>query len=232
MRRVRPAGPTAAALIAVAGAWSTAAWLHRGVAAPFTAPAVAKLIASDAFLLLTGLAIVAAPLAGAAGTGPRRLVTALGAGLVASFAAAALAALVSGMPAGMLLRSHLALGAVTTALALVGMAARGVINDTLEAAAAALAVTLALASALLLAGPATDLLGERAIDLGLLANPLIAITSAAGFDLLRTDVLYQLSPIAHRRFTYPDWRLTLAAYGMVTLLCALIARRGALRRSA
>ena len=51
-----------------------------------------------------------------------------------------------------------------------------------------------------------------AINAALAASPLVATASAASFDLLRTDVLYRLSPIAHVRFDYPDWPASVTLY--------------------
>ena len=108
------------------------------------------------------------------------------------------------------------------ALASFGALCAAIFVDVLDAAAAALLTVLVAAAGLIGSGPASADLTERAINAGLLASPVIAATAAARIDLLRSALLYQLSPIAHRRFEYPDWESVSAWYLLVAGCCLLM----------
>ena len=58
---------------------------------------------------------------------------------------------------------------------------------------------------MLLAGPLIDALPARIVDAALLASPLVSVAAAANIDLFRTELLYQLSPLASLGFGYPSW---------------------------
>ena len=56
------------------------------------------------------------------------------------------------------------------------------------------------------------------MNAALLANPIVAVASAANIDLLRFEFLYQVSPIVHRTFDYPTWYLAVACFSAAALL--------------
>lgn len=190
-------------------------------------PAALRSLAADAFLLEAAAVTVLAPIAGAALADRRRMLAASVGGFVGISLLAALAASrAAGVPPGFALRGHIGLAIVTAALATLGALAASRLSNRLDAAALALTVSVVASLALLAGGPATAELCETAINAGLLASPPVAITSAAGIDLLRTDVLYQLAPVAHRRFAYPTWQMTAAAYGALAVACVALTPRG------
>lgn len=220
-----PRSAACAGVAAVAAAW--AAVIASSGTGALAVPAGMRTLSSDAFLLEAGLAIVFGPIAGAA-LGPRRATLAVmtGSFAITSLGAALAAGAIAGLPATLAVRGHIGLAVVAAALVTLGALIASRTSDPLDAAALALALSVTASLALLAGGPATAELSERAIDAGLLANPLIAITSAGEMDLLRSDVLYQLAPISHRRFTYPSWQMTTAAYGALAAVCLALTSRG------
>jgi hypothetical protein len=63
------------------------------------------------------------------------------------------------------------------------------------------------------------------IDLALAANPLITMASAAHIDVMRMDLPYQMSPLAHIQVQYLSWQAACAWYLSVAGLCFLGLRR-------
>ena len=115
--------------------------------------------------------------------------------------------------------SHATLWAATMALAAMGALCATCVADPLDAAAGAVTLALAVSAGVLVAGPAIVDAPLGAIDAALLASPLVATASAANLDLLRGDVLYHLSPLAHGRFDYPAWWTASVCYAGFALLC-------------
>ena len=168
-------------------------------------------------LLFESIAIViAAPLAGVAVATRRCAVLAVTFACVAA-AAAWLFEPAAGIAA--LAPTHLTLMVAAFAMASIGAVARSCFNHPLDAAACALLVCLTTGVGLLVAGPLVESAPKAFIDGGLLASPVVAITSAADIDLLRGEPLYRYSPIAHSQFAYPAWPMACAAYAVVTALC-------------
>lgn len=192
-------------------------------------PGVWRIVGSDALLIEAGLLALAAPLVGVA-LAPtpgvfRRMVPPVAAFTSASLTATLVVASATGLTWAPALRSHATLAAVAVALAALGAFVRSRCDDLLDAAAASVTVSVALTGFLIAAGPATANWSQAVVDGGLLANPVIAIASAAGIDPLRGEALYQLSPIAHRRFTYPSWDTTLVTYTAAAALLVLASLR-------
>ncbi len=200
----------------------------------------------DALLANILLLIVAAPIAAVACATRARLrvgtdgaqdphggrleflawIAAFVAGFVLSSAAVSYAGWYAPGEAGRaIVRSHLTLAAA--GLALSGIAAWcGVsLRHPLDAVACSLGMSLFATGAILLGGPWLADAPQPFVAAGLLASPLVTTTAAAGLDVLRTDVLYQVSPLAHVRLSYPAWQ---AAAGMY-LLVALAGFGGAAR---
>ena len=65
------------------------------------------------------------------------------------------------------------------------------------------------------------------LNLLLLANPIVAVASAARVDIFHGALLYDISPIAHRDFQYPAWQAAAAVYGCIALAAFLAARASA-----
>jgi hypothetical protein len=136
----------------------------------------------------------------------------------------------AGSGGGSILRGHAMLFAVAVVGQALGLCGRVVFRRELDAAAAALVVAWVLTFDILLIGPTIGPLPTRAVDAMLAANPVIAIAAAADIDLLRSDLFYRLSPVAHRRFEYPTWTTTFFGYGVSAGLALAIAATGGRRR--
>jgi len=226
-RRTRPLFPGAAVLAFAPWLAAFAVSGHSPLAV-VRSPGVLGIVATDALVFEAILVTIAVPIAGASiGSSSdgsvratlRRLLMALsvfiGTSLIIGFGASRAGALDSIV----LLQSRAALAATALALASLGALCAAIFVDVLDAAGAAVLAALVAAAGLIAAGPASAYLTERAINAGLLASPLIAATAAARIDLLRSAILYQFSPIAHRRFEYPDWGSVLAWYLLVAGCC-------------
>jgi len=57
------------------------------------------------------------------------------------------------------------------------------------------------------------------IEWALTASPLVALASVAHIDLVRTDTLYQVSPLAHLQVDLPTWPVVCGLYLAVTATC-------------
>jgi len=161
------------------------------------------------------LSSVLAPLAGVATWPPKRAAFALGAAGavivlagVAAFGAAN--ADVRSLAAGQL---TITVGAL--ALVAIGAAFAALLHDVLDAAACAVAFGIVVTFGVLAAGPPVGSLPTPVVNAALLASPMVATASAANVDILRGDLLYRLSPIAHRRFEYPNGFSASALFGGV-----------------
>jgi hypothetical protein len=98
-----------------------------------------------------------------------------------------------------------------------------VFADVLDAVACSVATSLIVGFGVFVIGPAASELPTRLLNLMLVANPLIATASAANVDLFRGELLYQLSPIAHREFDYPAWYVAATLYCVVAAAASLAA---------
>lgn len=117
--------------------------------------------------------------------------------------------------------SHTTLWAASLALAALGAVCASTFSDPLDAAACSVGVALLTATGVLVVGPAVAEAPTGAINAALVASPIVATASAANIDILRTDVLYRLSPLAHIRFDYPAWHSAFACYVVFALACFL-----------
>jgi hypothetical protein len=175
-----------------------------------------------ALLLEVTAVVVIAPLAGVALAvrdfrGLRRAVIALallGGGSLAS------AMLIAGVPWQTAMATHLTLGTAAIALAVFGAWCGATFRDPLDAAACSVAVVLLSTCGLFALGSLSADLPTPLVNAALLANPIVAVASAANIDLLRFEFLYQISPIAHGRFDYPAWYLAAACFSLVSLMAA------------
>ena len=118
----------------------------------------------------------------------------------------------------LVLASHATLAMIGLALAAFGAWLGSVCRDPLDAAALSVSAALVAALGLFVAGPLVTDLPAPIVNAALSANPIVAAASAADVDLLRIDLLYRISPLAHRSFEYPAWYSPLALYGAVLVV--------------
>lgn len=203
-------------LLALGASVEPSAWL----AVP---PSTRWSLAADAVLFTAVFAIVFGPVVGAVvGNAGGRPTTVAFAAM--SFTAAS-ALLTLGWrfdQAGAVdyaLRSHLPLLAVTLASSAWGVLCGVWFRNPLDAAGVSLLSALLASGGLLVGGAAVGDLPQPLIAAGLAANPLVAVAAAAQIDILRTDVLYQISPLAHMQTRYPTWPGTTAAFVAVAAMC-------------
>jgi len=222
-----------AAVLTQRGAWGLALDLPR---------ALRSQIPADALVLETMLVSIAAPLAGVAiATNWTRPVShrhprpaiervrraawrvawqlILGALLFAA-SSTVLASAVGGAtvsPVSDVAVPHATLFVVTLALGTAGALSAALLAHPLDAAAGAIGVSVLATFGVLTGGPGMASLSTGAINAALQASPLVAIASAADLDLLRSEWLYRLSPIAHLRFDYPTALATCGWYGGLTV---------------
>jgi hypothetical protein len=231
-----PLGPGATALWAAAATLPAVAY---AIVAMTTVSRWSWAMSVDALLLSTACMLVAAPLTAVAvmrqcrrqGTVPGaaallawragavRIAAAIGIFVLVS---ALLAVLAAGIDAALLPTIavvHVTLAAATVACAAVGVLAAAWLRDPLDAAAVSVTLTLAAGVGILIAGPGVGQWPRAIVDLALAASPVVACASAANIDLLRTGVLYHVSPIAHIQFTYPEWYSAAALYTLMASSC-------------
>lgn len=171
--------------------------------------------ASNVFICVAVGGLLCAPLAGIAGGWralPFVISATISATLLASFVLLAFSW--RGIPGGIRFAAlgHFALLVSIAALAEVGRVARALFADRLAAALAGLCVTVILVAGIFALAPVTQHVSVALSYWLLLANPLIAVTSAAGIDLLHLDTIYRTSPLAHRGVVLPAWTTACAVY--------------------
>ena len=192
-------------------------------------------LASDALLFTTASAIVCAPVVGAVITSRYRHRRADGRALPAVIPLAA-ALTVFTIVSAMLTfawrfgrgdevlfveRSHLTLFAAAAALTGIGALSAAWFRHTLDAAGFSLLVALVASVGLLVGGAGVGDLPQLLVTAGLTASPLITMASAAEIDIVRSDLLYQISPLAHMQVYYPTWLTAMACYLAVACACVL-----------
>jgi hypothetical protein len=166
----------------------------------------------DALLYSAACVVVVAPLAGVGITSRRRLVQAA-AIFCAVSAALTLARLgISSEALRYVGTSHAVLASATLALAALGALLATVFRNPLDAGAVALGVALTAACGVLVAGAPVGALATAWLKTALLASPVMTVATAAQLDLVRTDIWYQVSPLAHVRLEYPALGVVCGAY--------------------
>lgn len=185
------------------------------------------IVASNAFMSLAIAALIAAPIVGVSGGWralPFGITAAVCAALLSSFALLAFSW--RAIPGG--IRSaafgHLALVISIAALAEIGRIARPIFADRLAAAMAALAAGVVLVIGIFAMAPLTENISSALSAALLLANPLVAVTSAAGIDLFHLDAIYRTSPLAHRGVVLPAWTTACVVYAIVGLAAHGVSR--------
>jgi hypothetical protein len=182
---------------------------------------------SNFFMGVAALALVAAPLVGHHG-GWRRLPRPLAVVFLVTFLASlgvlifSWRTIIGGTAAALF--GHTALIVSVAAMAEFGRLAGRFIADRLAGALVALGVGVMLIAGAFAAGPLTGDLSATASLWLLVANPLVAITSAAGIDLLHLDAIYRTSPLAHRGMALPAWTTACAVYAFSGLAAHGVSR--------
>jgi hypothetical protein len=180
-------------------------------------------------------AVVAAPLAGVAVRSWRRLALAT-ALMCAASAVLTLARLgVSPESLQFTARSHAVLACATLALAALGALLGTVFRNPLDAAAVALGAALTAAYGVLVAGATVGEMSPEMLKAALLASPVMTVATAAHVDLVRTDIWYQVSPLAHVRLEYPTWGAVCGWYlaaGCAGFVASAISNRARVRPGA
>lgn len=119
---------------------------------------------------------------------------------------------------------HAALAVALVALAQIGLVARIVLGDELLAGMAGLLLSLALTIGPFALGPLAGDLSSHASRWILFVNPLVTVSSAAGIDFLHLDLIYRISPLAHRGVALPAWTAACGAYATFGLACYGVSR--------
>jgi hypothetical protein len=227
-----------------------ASWLTAPGLPVFTAAAVLmqerarSLQGADTLFIESAVAIVAAPIYGVAVLTRRSRTTdlapsglllerssvsgasaaawrlAAGAALFA-ITSAILALTVFGGRIELVAASHATLWVATVTLTALGAFFASACTDPLDAAAAAVGASVVMAASVFVLGSVIAEAPTGAIDIALLASPIVSIASAANLDIFRSDVLYRLSPIAHISVNYPPWQAAFEWYALVALACFL-----------
>jgi hypothetical protein len=203
-----PLVPGVASVAAAIDAWSDV-----------TRPLV-QAVTPDALLYSAVCIVVAAPLAGVAVASARRPALESArrlAGATAIFAAVSAVLTIArlGIDAEALrfvATAHAVLGSVTLALAALGAWLGTLFRDPLDAAAVAVTAALAAAYGVLVAGAPVGELSAPILKAALLASPVLTVATAAQVDLVRSDIWYQISPLAHVRLEYPAWSTVCGVY--------------------
>lgn len=175
---------------------------------------------SNAFMAVAFVVMLAAPIVGVSGGWralPFSIRLLLAALILSSFALLAFSwrRIAGGISAAAF--GHVALLISVAALAEIGRLARALFADRLAAAMSAFVIGAVIVAGIFAMAPLTENISSAASHWLLFANPLVAVTSAAGIDLLHLDTIYRTSPLAHRGAELPAWTTACAVYAVVGL---------------
>lgn len=175
--------------------------------------------AGDIFLAVALAALVVAPLIGVgrSRTSQRSLMMAILVFLVATFSLLAISwrRIPGGVAAAASAQTALLIAVV--ALAQWGRVFRMAVGDDMSAGLAGLLVSLIVTIGPFTIGPWMRDLPVGAVEWLLLANPLVTVSTAAGIDFLHLDLIYRLSPLAHRGVALPAWTTACIGYAVFGL---------------
>jgi hypothetical protein len=197
--------PLVPATISVVAAIELGGW--SGITA-----SLVRAVTPDALLYSAVCVVVAAPIAGVGVRSARRLAvaTAVFCAVSAGLTVARLGA--SAEAVRFAASSHAVLASATLALAGLGALLGTLLRDALDAAALAVGIAAIAAYGVLVAGGPVGELPGPVLTAALLASPVMSVASAAHVDLVRSDIWYQISPLAHIQVEYPSWGTICAAY--------------------
>ena len=173
--------------------------------------------AGDLFLAATLAALLLAPLVGAAGGWRTRHLAVVAVVFLSSTVALALTW--RHVPGGVLAAAsgHAALLVSALSLVCLGGALRVAFREELSAGLAGLLFAGAITIGPFASGPLMNDLPLNASAWLLASNPLVTIAAAAGIDLLHLDLIYRLSPLAHRGVALPAWTTVCTGYAVLGL---------------
>jgi len=178
------------------------------------------IVASNEFIWLSAVALITAPLAGVLG-GWRALskVAIAAIGVIALVSLVVLTASWRAIPGGTraALSGYGVLIIAVAALVEVGRVVRTFFADRLTAAMAGFGAGVLLVAGIFALAPLTREVSSTHGRWLLLSNPLVAVTSAAGIDLMHIDTIYRTSPLAHRGVAVPAWTTACLVYAVVGL---------------
>ena len=200
--------PGAASIAAAAGGWA-------GVTASIVSAST-----PNALLYSAACAVVAAPLAGVAvavrARGALEITRQIGilTGIFCAVSAVLTAARLGTEPGAIefVATSHAVLASATLALAALGALLGSFFRDPLDAAAIGVGLAVTAAFGVLVAGAPVAEMPAPLLKAALLVSPVMTVATAAHVDLVRSDLWYQVSPLAHIRLEYPDWITVCGTY--------------------
>jgi hypothetical protein len=227
----------AALLPLVPGLMSIAALIDEAGWSGLSA-ALVRAVTGDALVYTAGCVVVAAPLAGVASFAGRRqapIAAALRLTLATVIFCAVSAALtlarvgVDAGAFGFVATSHLVLACAILALAGMGALVGALFRHPLDAAGVAITIAFTASYGVFVAGAPVGELPPALLKTALLASPVMTVATAAHVDLVRADIWYQISPLAHVRLEYPAWGTVCVSYllaGCVGFVAATWCRTG------
>ncbi len=115
----------------------------------------------------------------------------------------------------MIVTSHLTMWTATLMLIALGAVASVVFRQPLDAAAAAIVVSVLMSTALLILGSLLESAPGGFVTAGLFASPLLTVAGTGHVDIVRGELLYRFSPLAHIGFEYPTWRAASTCYALL-----------------
>ena len=131
----------------------------------------------------------------------------------------------SPIDASTLLLSHVILWAAALALAALGAVCAAIFGEPLDAAACAIGVALVASTSVFVGGPVLDSIPRWLVNASLIGNPIVATAASANIDLFRMDLLYQVSPLAHRHVEYPTAATTFVVYVLIAAASLFLTAR-------
>jgi hypothetical protein len=176
--------------------------------------------AGDIFLSASLTGLILSPLVGASvGWNDIRIKQVAAATVVIVGSMAFLAFSWRQIPGGTLLAlwGHVAFLVSAATLAQLGRLLRAAFGDQMQAALLGLLAATTLIVLPFALGALVNPLSLRASTWLLAANPLVTIASAAGIDLLHLDLIYRLSPLAHRGVDLPSWTTASSVFAVLGL---------------
>lgn len=140
-------------------------------------------------------------------------------------------ALIGGVPTWDIVRTSLVVMAVAVCALLLGLYCSIICGDVFSAAGVALLIVVLVCTEPIWIGPAIASTSNASflIQSSLLINPVVGLASALDFDILRTEPLYQICPIAQRRSHYPAW-YTVVSFDLLVSLFLFWRSSVAIRR--
>jgi hypothetical protein len=183
---------------------------------------------SQALIYATLVVAIAAPIAGA--TIRSRPTLMLGLAMIVGASLAAQLLLPGPVQAIPIFAGDLTLAAVGLALAAVGRLLGSLFADPLDAIGSSVVIAASLTCGLFAIGPLASGVPTPLLNLGLLTNPVVAVSASGNVDVFRSELLYQMSPIAHREFDYPTWYAATGFFFTVAATASLTAAYAHRRR--